>query len=223
MKTVDEIIRSRRRSIGIQVKDDGRVIVRAPLRMPDQAIQDTINKYRDWIIAKRKQVEERRKAVQAETFNEGDLFYFLGKKYPLVFRQNLPADVVFDNAFYTAPAPPVFVRKRLETWYRKTARKVITSKVNALAAAFELKHHAVKINSANQRWGSCTCKGTLNFPWRLIMCPEPVLDYVIVHEMAHLKQMNHSNRFWAVVEIMCPDYAEHKKWLANNAHLFSHF
>ncbi len=223
MKTVDKIIRSRRRSIVIQVKDDGKVIVRAPLRIPDQAIQDTIDKYRNWIIAKRKLAEERKKDVPAETFNKGDLFYFLGEKYPLVFREDLPADIVFDKAFYTPPAPPAFVKKRLEAWFRKTARKLITAKVNALAAAFELKHSAVKINSANQRWGSCTCKGALNFPWRLIMCPEPILDYIIAHEMAHLKQMNHSARFWHTVGIMCPDYVQRKKWLADNSHLFSHF
>lgn len=223
MTTVDEIIRSQRRSIGIQVKDDGRVIVRAPLRISDLVIQETINKYRNWIIAKRKQVNERNKNTLTETFNEGVLFYFLGEKYPLIFRHDLPGDIVFDKAFYTAPAPPIFVKKRLEAWYRKTARKIITAKVNALAAMFELKHRAVKINSANQRWGSCTCNGTLNFPWRLIMCPEPILDYIVAHEMAHLKQMNHSMRFWHFVEIMCPDYPDRKKWLADNSYRFSHF
>ena len=103
----------------IQVKDDGKVIVRAPLRIPDQAIQDTIDKYRNWIIAKRKLAEERKKDVPAETFNKGDLFYFLGEKYPLVFREDLPADIVFDKAFYTPPAPPAFVKKRLEAWCNK--------------------------------------------------------------------------------------------------------
>jgi hypothetical protein len=223
MKIVDKIVRSRRRGIVIQVKDDGTVIVRAPLRTHNQAIQDTINKYRGWIIAKRKQAEERKKNAPAGTFSEGDLFYFLGKKYPLIFQQNLSADIVFDKAFYAAPAPPAFVKKRLEAWYRKAARKIITAKVGALAAAFELKHRAIKINSANQRWGSCTCKGTLNFPWRLVMCPEHILDYIVSHEMAHLKQMNHSERFWRAVEIMCPDYLQRKQWLADNAHLFSRF
>ena len=223
MTTVDQIIRSRRRSIVIQVKDDGTVIVRAPLRTSDKAIQTTIDKYRKWIAEKRNQAEERKKASPPDTFNEGDFFYFLGEKYPLVFKQDLPDDIVFDQAFYTAPAPPVFVKKRLAAWYRKTARKLIAAKVAVFAAAFELKYSEIKINSANQRWGSCTCKGALNFPWRLIMCPEPVIDYIVAHELAHLKQMNHSRHFWQTVHSMCPDYLQRQKWLTDNAHFFSHF
>jgi len=223
MTTVDQIIRSRRRTTVIQVKDDGTVIVRAPLRASDKMIQETIDKFRDWITEKRKQAKERKKESPQNTFVEGDFFYFLGEKYPLIFQQDLPEDVVFKQAFYTAPAPPVFVKKRLEEWYRKTARKFITAKVATFAAAFELKHSAVKINSANQRWGSCTCKGILNFPWRLIMCPEPVIDYIVAHELAHLKQMNHSRHFWLTVQAMCPDYLQRQKWLTDNAHFFSHF
>jgi predicted metal-dependent hydrolase len=80
---------------------------------------------------------------------------------------------------------------------------------------------SVRITDAKERWGSCNAAGSLNFAWRLVMAPPPVIDYVIVHELAHLVEMNHSQRFWGLVGRILPDYAVRRKWLRENEHLLT--
>ena len=105
----------------------------------------------------------------------------------------------------------------------KEAEFYLKEQVDMLAERHGWKVAAVKINSAASRWGSCTSRSVLNFPWRLVMCPPEIIDYVIVHELAHLKEMNHSNRFWREVEKMCPDYVTHRRYLKDNVHKFKGF
>lgn len=96
---------------------------------------------------------------------------------------------------------------------KQKAKNYIFPKVEELAQKFWLKYNSIKITSAKTRWGSCTSKKNLNFSYRLILTTPKVIDYVIVHELAHLKHMNHSKRFWSEVESMMPDYKESEKWL----------
>ena len=98
-------------------------------------------------------------------------------------------------------------------WYKKKALEIIPGKVYAYAVPFGLKFKSIKINSATKRWGSCTSNGNINFSYRLMMCPEFVIDYVVVHELAHLREMNHSPRFWNLVAHGFPEYKKARKWL----------
>lgn len=88
-----------------------------------------------------------------------------------------------------------------------------------MAKTMGLAYKSLKINNAKTRWGSCGSSGNLNFTWRLIMAPKKVVDYVIVHELAHLKQMNHSPKFWNEVKLIIPDYKNDELWLKRNGHL----
>ena len=99
---------------------------------------------------------------------------------------------------------------------KKQARRDITARVQRYAAAMGLEYGRIAIRAQKSRWGSCSGKNNLNFNCLLMLCPEPVRDYVAVHELCHLREMNHSPRFWALVESVCPDYRQCRKWLKEN-------
>ena len=99
---------------------------------------------------------------------------------------------------------------------KKEARELLTAKTAFFAEKMGVTYENITIRDQKTRWGSCSSKGNLNFNWRLILMPEPVLDYVVVHELAHRKEMNHSKRFYQVVEAAMPDYRQHQLWLRKN-------
>ncbi|MCP3965766.1 MAG: M48 family metallopeptidase [Lentisphaerae bacterium] len=222
---VDKIVRSQRKSLSIQVSPKGEVIVRAPLLMPRKLIDQAVNKNREWINERQVEFNRQLEEHPPPGFTPGDWYYFLGEKYPLEFTLNAAFSRMIELAgsFKTAAAEPEIIKKRLIKWYRKEASFYLKERVEILAEHFDWEVSEVKINSANRRWGSCTCQGALNFPWRLVMCPPEIIDYVIMHELAHLKEMNHSAKFWYEVQKMCPDFSKHRKYLRDNAHKFKGF
>lgn len=112
---------------------------------------------------------------------------------------------------------PVFsaetLRQVVEAWYRAEARRVITERVTALAARFGVAYGRIYIKNQKARWGSCSSRRNLNFNWRLIMAPPEIMDYILIHELTHLEQMNHSAQFWQLVAARCPDYRRCEAWL----------
>lgn len=106
--------------------------------------------------------------------------------------------------------------RRLEAPYRQAAKEYIPKRVAYYAQLLGVTYATISIRDQKTRWGSCSSKGNLSFSWRLILAPPKVLDYVVVHELCHRKEMNHSPRFWVLVESMIPDYKTHRKWLKEN-------
>ncbi len=104
----------------------------------------------------------------------------------------------------------------LEQWYRGQASKLINDKVESFSQQIGVGYNRVVIRDQKSRWGSCSWKKNLNFNWRLIMAPEPVLDYVVIHELCHLKEMSHSKSFWNLVSRFCPRWHELRHWLDNH-------
>lgn len=110
-------------------------------------------------------------------------------------------------------------KKSLEDRYRKAAKEYIPKRVAFYQSFLEEKYKRITIRDQKTRWGSCSSKGTLSFNWRLMLAPPVVLDYVVVHELCHLKHMNHSKIFWQTVEEIMPDYDEHRDWLKENVNI----
>jgi predicted metal-dependent hydrolase len=104
----------------------------------------------------------------------------------------------------------------LEQWLKSQANQVINVKVRKFSSQMGLDFNRVVIRDQKSRWGSCSCLKNLNFNWRLIMAPEPVLDYVIIHELCHLREMSHSKSFWKLVAQYCPQWQELRNWLDNH-------
>ena len=106
-----------------------------------------------------------------------------------------------------------YARKVLEAWYRHQAHAIFADRLALANNAYGYRYGRVSVKSQKSRWGSCSRLGNLNFNWRLLLAPLAVLDYVVIHELCHLKEMNHGARFWQLVARACPDYAAQRRWL----------
>lgn len=118
------------------------------------------------------------------------------------------------------PRPAALTAEERERW-RQVAREKITERCRYFSELTGYRPVKVSITSARTRWGSCGAKGSINFSWRLAMVPPEVIDYVIVHELVHLAELNHSSRFWRRVGEIVPDHRLHRRWLWENGHLLS--
>ncbi|MDM7987323.1 MAG: M48 family metallopeptidase, partial [Smithella sp.] len=104
-------------------------------------------------------------------------------------------------------------------WYKEKANEVISERVAWYSDKMGIQVKQIKITSATTRWGSCSSKGTVSFPWRLVMAPVPVIDYVVVHELVHILEKNHGKAFWKKVRAIMPDYQQKIRWLEVNGHI----
>ena len=209
----DRVIRSRRKTIAIEIRPDGQVWVRSPMRTPRNYIDQVLNDKVDWIQSRLAQIQ-RAAALQPQyTFTEGELHPFLGKQRPLSFA----ATGADDQAIYLPAANRGSVRAALSAWYRAEATRVIPGMLRRLSEHTQLHPTRVRISSARTRWGSCSSKGTISLAWRLILAPPEIIEYVIIHELVHLKVPNHSRKFWDAVEAYLSDYKTRRAWLRKNA------
>ena len=107
-------------------------------------------------------------------------------------------------------------KEKMVSWYRKQAREILTQRMEHFSKLSGWTYTSISINSARTRWGSCGPKNSINFSWRLVMAPMSVIDYVVVHELAHTVVKNHSRKFWDAVASVMPDYKERRRWLKEN-------
>ena len=169
-KITYEWIRSHRKTSVIQIKEDGKVIVRTPYSVSRKQTERFVEERADWI---QKNQEKLREASRQKT----------------VITEEMRKDGV------------------------KKALKLIPERVEYFAGLMGVSYGRITIREQKTRWGSCSCKGNLNFNWKLMLMPPEILDYVVVHELAHRKEMNHSRDFWKIVEQVLPDYQERRKRL----------
>ncbi len=212
------IIRSKRRTLALQVAKDATLIIRAPERMALLFIEKFVERCKPWI--EKKQEAARALMTAAPQFTEGEEFLYLGQKYKLAVTPEAVSALSFDGArFNLHPVAQPNASGHFTDWYKRHAKEVLKQRIAYYSGVSGLKHAGFKINGAATRWGSCSPGGSLNFCWRLVMAPLSVIDYVVVHELAHTVHLNHSARFWAKVEKIMPDYRHAKAWLRKNEHL----
>lgn len=169
-----QLVRSKRKTLSIQITREGQVVVRAPLFSTERQIREFVENHAEWIYEKLAEAT-RDDRISAQEFS--------------------PAQI---------------------NVYKKRAKGIISRRVAHYADIMGVEYGQITIRDQKSRWGSCSDKCNLNFSWRLILMPIEVMDYVVVHELAHLKEMNHSPAFWAEVETVMPDYKEYRKWLKEN-------
>ena len=170
------MIRSRRKTVALQVLGLNDVVVRAPMRMSNREIEEFVQQNMDWIQKNLKKVAENQKEEE---------------------------EIV--------PMTEAEVRELAEQ-----ATQLIPERVKYFAPLVGVTYGRITIRNQKSRWGSCSAKGNLNFNVGLLLAPPEVLDYVVVHELCHRKEMNHSPKFWAEVSKLIPDYKLHEKWLKDN-------
>ncbi len=219
---IDQLIRTSRKTIALIVRRDGQLIVRAPQRATNAQIMAFLEAKADWVRQKQAEAGQRQAEQTPRQFAPGETFYYLGEAYPLeLVDRARPALELKDGRFRLSRAAQPQAKAVFTRWYQQQARQVLEPRARELAAHYRLTFQQVKITSARTRWGSCSSKGTLSFTWRLVMAPQSIIDYVIIHELAHLIEKNHSSRFWVQVARMLPDYAARVKWLKQQGHRFT--
>ena len=212
---IDNLVRAKRRTIALIVERDGSLTVRAPRRATLNDIYGFIQEKTDWILRSREKLKAI-KPIPKKAYVDGERFLFLGQEYELRLVPPQRTALKLDGGFTLSTSAQERGELAFTKWYKTQALTIFTERVNHYANLHGLIPKEVKVNSAKTRWGSCTSAGTLNFTWRLVMAPLEVIDYVVLHELAHLKVKNHSPRFWKLVESLCPDFKHHRKWLRDH-------
>ena len=191
----------------MSVENDGAVRVTLPRRAPLRAADEAVRELAPWI-------ERRRRALAraaAEVARTPGTVPYLGRELRLVpepgrTRAHRRGDSLL------VPADEV-ARAAIERWYRRAARAEIAPRLDAAVARAGTSYTKLTIRGQRTRWGSCSQTGAMSFNWRLLLAPEPVLDYVVEHEVCHLEVMDHSPRFWLLLESRVPDWRDHAAWL----------
>lgn len=212
---IDKLIRAKRRTIALIVERDGSLTVRAPKRAAMRDIEQFIHEKSDWIHRSREKLSAIVRPPQKQ-YSDGEKFPFLGNAYELqLVRPQRPA-LKFNNGFTLSRSAQPRGEQAFVRWYKEKALQIFSERVQYYAGLHGFAPKQVKINSAKTRWGSCSANGTINFTWRLVMAPLEIIDYVVLHELAHLRVRNHSQTFWTLVETMVADCKEKRKWLREN-------
>jgi predicted metal-dependent hydrolase len=202
-----EVRRSARaRRVRVTVDADGGVRVTLPRRAPARAAAEAVRELAPWIERRRAQLVR----AAAEVARAPGTVPYLGRTLrlrpePGRTRAHRRGDVLLVPAGDSRPA--------LERWYRRTARREIAARLDAATARAGVTYDGLTIRGQRTRWASCSATGAMSFNWRLLLAPEEVLDYVVEHEVCHLAVMDHSPRFWALMESRVPDWREHAAWL----------
>ena len=216
-----QLIRSKRKTIAISFDENCQLIVKAPIWVGKSRIEAFLSEKAEWIEATRTRLlraKEEASKIRIKLEN-GDVLYFLGEKRNLsvIREERIRGKVVSSMGRIVLHVPYeadyAYKREQLERWYRKEAQQMIAEKAAEFAGRLKVSYEDIRIKDQKSRWGSCSSKGNLNFNWRIIMAPETVCDYVIIHELCHLVYLNHSEKFWSLVESICPEYKQYKKWL----------
>lgn len=202
-------ISRRRRSVGLTVTDNGDLVVHAPQGLSPEALRRVIAKNRAWID--KKQAERREALNRLETGK----IYYLGKAFEVKLNSRGTTSLHRAEGFLaiTLKSPQTDPWPQLVEWYWREAALLFNERVHFYKARMEVVPTSLEIRNWRRRWGECHPDGRLRFNWRLILLPREFIDYVIVHELAHLLVPGHPPKFWEEVGKILPDYADRRRWL----------
>ncbi len=213
-------VHPRSKRIKLSITPQGRVLVTSPRLTPKFFIDQFVRNNSEWI--------ERVKAKQATQqigTNRNSVMIF-GETYPIHIKYSHSEpigirieskSIIFNPALDPLTTSDTHIRqslaKHLTRYYKRTINQYIATRLPVLAQQMQVSYSSVKLREQKTRWGSCSSSGSLSFNWRLIHHPPAVIEYVLIHELAHLVHMNHSIKFWDLVRQFCPAYPQHRGWL----------
>lgn len=222
-----EIVRSaRRRSISIEIAK-AQVVVRAPFFVAKTELEKFVAEKSVWVQQKLAEQTQQMMALPERTYVDGSKLPFLGRQITLVVRTQPRADVVLYGeqllvilSSRSRLDDEEQARRLVSVWYQEQALALLISKTEAAAQRIGARHSAVTIRATRSKWGHCTIDGAIQYNWQILLAPEAIVDYLVAHEVSHLRHHNHSAAFWALVATICPDYKRRRAWLkANGAQL----
>jgi len=219
-----EVYRSSRRKTAQIRVESGLVSVVAPESTPVERLEEVVQGKRQWILQKLA-VHREAQPVRTRSFISGEALPYLGRNYRLKVERGPYAPVKLSQGRLHVQLPngseaPQIVRNAVVRWYRANALKRLKQKTQRYSEIIGVEPRDVSVREFKSRWGSCTAKGEVHYNWRIVMAPNRMCDYVVVHELCHLVNHDHSARFWQHVERILPDYEECRAWLKKHAEHF---
>jgi predicted metal-dependent hydrolase len=215
-----EVVRTSRQKTASLRVDGGVVSIVAPRGTSSERLQGILRDKQAWLRGK---LVLQREALPApsKVFVSGEAFPYLGRNYRLKVIQGSYAPVKLVQGRLVATVPkgnqdPDVIRRSLVSWYHWRAQAKLQEKTGRYAKQIGVSPKSVSIKGFQSRWGSCSAKGEILFNWRIIMAPNRIGDYIVVHELCHLLHHDHGPNFWKAVERVLPDYVERKEWLKGN-------
>ena len=210
-----QIVYSTRRTLGIIIKPNGDLIVRSPKKLAVARINEFISKKSDWIIKHRGKLMTMQESNPKIYFTHGDLIDFKGKKLTLELNQDQTKTVIYDPINNRIIVNPLLGNPKeiIFKWLLREAQTVFEEEMKYWSEVMSLKFTHLKLSSAKSRWGSCSGRNSISLNWRLILAPNEILTYVIIHELAHIKHKNHSKQFWDLVENYDSNWKNSRKFL----------
>ncbi|MCB1161442.1 MAG: SprT family zinc-dependent metalloprotease [Candidatus Krumholzibacteriia bacterium] len=218
-----------RRRLTLTVEPRHGLRVLAPLRLSLREIEGFITRERDWLRERLDEAAAWEQAHPLRRFEDGETLLLLGERWTLRVREELGRSRarVERGARFEGPGTitlrlPEGLRAgerreaaaaALERWYRRLAKELLSARVAHWSAATGLAPTRLSVRDTRSRWGSCSARGHLSFNWKIVMAPPAVVDYLVVHELCHLRHLDHSPRFWTLVGRHCPDYERARRWL----------
>ena len=202
---------------------EGRVHVVVPKRLSDARVNDLILKRTTWIKQKLR-IQSETVHPKPKEYVSGENFTYLGRNYRLKLIPNGEEEVKMKRGYLTLGYPKKlsetdrqpFVKDSLVGWYKGHALKRLTEKSKRYGKILRVTPKSILLKNYKSRWGSCSVSGEIFYNWKIIIAPHHIIDYVVVHELCHLLEHNHSKLFWKHVESVIPDYLDHKNWLKLN-------
>lgn len=227
---VEVLRKGRKNNLSLTLQPSGRVRVSASTKTPAADINKFLLKNMKWIEKQTTKFEKLREKFPKKTFRDGEKFLLLGKPHVLRYAKGDASRLHFkqtEKEFVCEIPPDLWAKFKPEDphpemtvlfqrFYEKVGREVLQERVSEISEKMKLKPTSVVYRSQKTRWGSCNSKGQLSLNWRLSFAPIEVIDYVVAHELAHLKHYDHSPKFWALVEKHLPNYKKPQRWLKSH-------
>lgn len=180
--------------------------------------QELVEENARWILDKWREYEEHREKAPSRRFEPDECFPYRGSDLPVKIRDVRECSVTTDAiVLSSSKVDNLDIQNALEDLYRREARSWFQSRIDYYSNEMGVSPEKLELRNQRTRWASCSPKQTLSFNWRLVMAPDDVIDYVVVHELAHLREQNHTRRFWNIVQKYDPDYESHVEWLKENS------
>jgi predicted metal-dependent hydrolase len=217
-----EVVRSRRSTADIVVERNGKIIVRAPATLPEERIEDIVEAKRYWIYKTLAEWRDLNATRILREYRNGEGFLYLGRSYRLllVAEQETPVDLK-DGRFclrrdFVESGDVAAAQSAFRDYYVLRGLQRIAQRVNYYTPKVGVKPNGMDVRDLGYRWASCSPSGKLAFHWKCMMAPPKIIDYIVVHELCHMHQGDHTAAFWNEVDKILPDYQEKKEWLRKN-------
>jgi hypothetical protein len=212
----------RKKTVSIKIIE-GNVHVIVPKTLSDRKIHQFVQQKANW-IRQRLHQQQAIKPFKPKKFVSGEAFAYLGRNYRLELYQGDPGEVKLKHGRFVLLVPESlkgddraeYIKTQLIRWYVDHANQQLREKSQRYARLIGVSPKSVTVKHYKSRWGSCSIHGDVFYNWRIIMAPHRIVDYLVVHELCHLKHHNHSPRYWRNVEVVMPDHLECRDWLKNN-------